>query len=352
MAIFLRILFTFNFELMKKFLKKILLFGLLFLLLLLSQKVLDKYTPWYWGNDTLATKLEFISTNQDEYDAFFIGSSHSFRGANPAVFDSITGLKSFNMGVPGMAVPELFMTVEHMINQKGDNTKRQVFFVELTEVHRATIKDGNAVRRDYWMNLDSYSFGIRYLSEGWNLGSMYRYTSSLIHFETKFGLGRPQYQSIDSIRNGQFPLGPKKNGYHSLKDQLKAKINTPSIINRRIRFEEDTSLIVKKAQYMLAEPEMDIIARQAYLDKIDDLIREAKEKNIDIIFIRMPIQEDIWSTLQAIPEAHRLDLGDPKKYALLYQAKYFSDKGHLNATGARIYTTNLVAAFKEKGLSQ
>jgi hypothetical protein len=352
MVISLKILFIFNFELMNKFLKKILLFGLLFLLLLLSQKVLDKYTPWYWGNDTLATKLEFISTNQDEYDAFFIGSSHTFLGANPAVFDSITGLKSFNVGVPGMAVPELFMTVEYMIHRKASDTKKQVFFVELTEVDRAQVKDANAVRKDYWMNLDSYSFGIRYLSEGWNFGSMYRYTSSFFHYQTKFGLGRPQYQSIDVEYDGLFALGPLKNGYHSLEDRFIADIDRPSIVNRRMKFEEDTSVIVKKAQYMMTEPELGILARQAYLDKIDDLIREAKEKNIDIIFVRMPIQEDFWSTFQAIPEEHRLDLGDPKKYALLYQAKYFSDKGHLNVGGARIYTTNLVAAFKEKMLSQ
>lgn len=333
---------------MNGFLKKITLFGLLFLLILLSQKIFDQYTPWYWGNDTLATKLDFISTTQEDYDVFFIGSSHTFRGTNPAVFDSITGLKSFNLGVPGMAVPELYMTVEHLIEKKAEDTSKQVFFVELARVHRATIKNGNTIRRNYWVNSDSYVFGMRYFGQEWDFGSMYRYTSSFLHFQTKFGLGRPQYQSIDQEYNGQFPLGPQKNGYHSLTDQFKANINRPSIINRRIRFEADTSVIVKKAQYMSLEPDLNILARQAYLDKIDDLILKAEQKSINLIFVRMPIQEDFWSTLQAIPEKHRLDLGDPEKYASLYQAKYFSDKGHLNEAGARIYTTNLVAAFMER----
>lgn len=335
---------------MNGFLKKIALFGFLFFLILLSQKVLDRYTPWYWGNDTLATKLDFISTNQDDYDALFIGSSHTFRGVNPEVFDSLTGLKSFNMGVPGMAVPELFMTVEHMINQKASDARKQVFFVELARVHRATIKDGNAIRRNYWMNSDSYYFGMRYFAEGSNFGSMYRYTSGFLHFQTKFGLSRTQYKSIDKAYDGRFPLGPKKNGYHSIKDQFEANINRPSIINRRARFAEDTSVIIKKAKYMSLEPESGIQPRQAYLDRINDLILMANKKSIDIIFIRMPVEEDIWSTFQAIPERHRLDLGNPEEYASLYQAKYFSDKGHLNEIGARIYTANLVAAFNDMTL--
>lgn len=333
---------------MNGFLKKIALFGFLFLLMLLSQKVLDRYTPWYWGNDTLATKLDFISTTQENYDAFFVGSSHTFRGTNPIVFDSLTGLKSFNIGVPGMAVPELYMTVEHMIHQKANETRKQVFFVELARVHQATIKNGNTIKRNYWMNSDSYGFGMRYFSEDWNVGTMYRYTSGFLHYQTKFGLSRPQYQSIDQKYDGLFPLGPQSNGYHSLKDQFKANINRPSIINRRARFAKDTSVIVQKAQYMALEPELDILARKAHLDKIDDLILKAERKGINLIFVRMPIQEDLWSTFQAIPEQHRLDLGDPGEYASLYQAKYFSDKGHLNETGARIYTSNLVAAFKEK----
>jgi hypothetical protein len=333
---------------MKQFLKKLIVFAILFLAILLCQKLLDRHTPWYWGNETLAAKLDFLSTIQDDYDAFFIGSSHTFRGTNPAIFDSITGLKSFNMGVPGMAAPELYMAVEHLIKKKRDTTSKQVFFVELTRVNEAIIKDGNTIRRNYWMNLDSYSFGIHYFSEGWNLRSMYRYTSSFLHFQTKFGLGRPQYQSIDSVYDSQFPLGPEKNGYHSLKDQFKAGINRPSIINRRIRYEKDTSVIIRKAQYMLSEPGLGIRVRQAHLERVVDLILKAEKKGVNIIFVRMPIQEDIWSTFQEIPKKNRLDLGDPKKYAELYQAKYFSDKGHLNRLGASTYTTNLADIFKQK----
>lgn len=331
---------------MKRFILKCFCFLVLLLTALFSQKVLDRYTPWYWGYDDLYVKMEHLRNTDSRHDVLFFGSSHSFRNINPAVFDSLTGLRSFNLSLPGTQPPELYMIVEDLIAQKNDN-EPQTFIIELIDLHQAIVKKDLSVRRNYWMTADNYYFGLRNSAEKGAIRTMLRYTEGFIQAQTKFGLGKQQYESMKKERDPRFALGSELNGHLSFPEQLKAGIKTRSIIERRKRFLEDDSQLHKRKERVIWEMRHPPHSRhQTHLEKINGLIKDAALKNINLVFMRGPIQEHVWGLLNAIPEGHKVDLGNPLTHPELYKSEYHFDHGHLSAEGAKLYTRLLVSAFQ------
>ncbi|MDW3192750.1 MAG: hypothetical protein R8G66_10305 [Cytophagales bacterium] len=330
---------------MKRFAIKCALFLMLFIGLLFSQKLLDHYTPWYWGYDDLYVKLNFLQKQNIQYDVLFLGSSRSFRNTDPMVFDSLTGLKSFNVSLPGTQPPELYMIVEHLINQKADSAD-QTYIIELIDVHQAFIKNDMSVRRNYWMTLDNYQFGLANFMEKRAPRTLLRYTESVIQAQTKFGMGRQQFQSMRKKRDTQFALGPLQNGHINFSNQIRLGINLASIEVRKERFEADTLELWERRKRVLAEMNSPLkLPNVVHLQKIKDLIHRASEKNIKLVFVRVPIQEHVWGLFNDIPNGHKLDLGHPLKYPELYMSKFHFDHGHLSSQGAEFYTRLLSEAF-------
>lgn len=332
---------------MRKFLVKCTVFCILTLVVLLSQKILDYVTPWYWGYDDLYVKQEFLHQEHASYDVVFFGSSRSFRNINPAVFDSITGLKSFNAALPGTRPPELYMVVEDLIALKNDE-RPQTFFVELIDLHPALIKEDMSVRRNYWMTAKNYSFGMRNFAEKKAVRTMLRYTEGFIQAQTKFGMGRKQYQSIYKERDERFALGPKQNGHLSFVEQLELGINNESIEERQKGFSSDMPELIKRRHLIISEiQENRGLPHQVHLDKINSLISLAAEKNIDLIFFRGPIQERAWVLLNDIPEGHKIDLGNPLTRPEFYQPEYHFDHGHLSEEGAKLFSLALTEELRK-----
>jgi hypothetical protein len=290
-------------------------------------------------------KLEYLEKESTSHDVYFLGSSHSFRNTNPAVFDSLTGLKSFNISPPGTRPPELYMIVDHLLDKKT-NSAAQTYIVELIDLHEAFIKDDKSVRRNYWMTLENYQFGMRNFMEKRAPRTMMRYTEGTMKAQTKFGMGRQQYQSIDKIRDTIYPLGPLQNGHTGFPDQIKLNINLESIIYRRQRFEADTSELWKRRNLVLSEMKAASgIPHKVHLGKIKSMIDRATEKNVKLVFVRAPIQQNVWGLLNDIPQGHKLDLGNPLTHPELYETRYHFDHGHLSAEGAVMYTRLLSEAF-------
>ncbi|MEL7145312.1 MAG: hypothetical protein AAFO69_03010 [Bacteroidota bacterium] len=330
---------------MKRFIIKCGLFLVLFLGLLFSQKLLDLYTPWYWGYDDLYVKLEYLKKQDTPYDVLFLGSSRSFRNTNPAVFDSLTGLRSFNVSLPGTQPPELYMILEHLINQKVDDEK-QTYIVELIDLHQGFVKNDMSVRRNYWMTLENYQFGMVNFMEKHAPRTMLRYTESAIQAQTKFGMGRQQFQSIKKTRDTAFALGPLQNGHMAFSDQIDQGINLKSLLYRQQSFQADTSELWQRRKRVITEMEQSLeIPHEVHLEKINNLISQAADKNVKLVFVRVPIQEKVWSLFRDIPKGHKIDLGNPLIHPELYQAGYHFDHGHLSESGAEIYTRLLSEAF-------
>jgi hypothetical protein len=99
-------------------------------------------------------KLAYFSQHADEYDTLFFGTSRVYRGIMPAVFDRITReagqpTHSFNFGIDGMFPPEDAYVFERILARPPKNLRW--VFLETNPV-RAEFgdRDPDSVRCVYW----------------------------------------------------------------------------------------------------------------------------------------------------------------------------------------------------------
>ncbi|MFL6537096.1 MAG: hypothetical protein ACJ8JD_02830 [Chthoniobacterales bacterium] len=102
-------------------------------------------------------KLRFLAARRDDYDTIFIGSSRTFRGISPAVFDRTSAAAgrphhSFNLGIDGMWPPEQFYILDALLKFQP-HTWRWVF-IELDDVQIDLPPElKNTERAVYWHDL-------------------------------------------------------------------------------------------------------------------------------------------------------------------------------------------------------
>lgn len=90
-----------------------------------------RHVPWPMGSG-LRIKMEHIRDHGDDLSLVFVGSSRVFRGVDPLLFDSTLAsagieLRSFNLGVNGMAMFEADYVVKRLLEQKPERLRYVVY---------------------------------------------------------------------------------------------------------------------------------------------------------------------------------------------------------------------------------
>lgn len=92
--------------------------------------------------------------HKDEYDTLFIGTSRTYRGISPALFDELTAkagtpTHSFNFGIDGMLPPEDAYVAEYILRNPPKNLKW--VFIELgVFVDDFEDRDPDSIRSRHW----------------------------------------------------------------------------------------------------------------------------------------------------------------------------------------------------------
>src|SRR5437016_2606538 len=90
-------------------------------------------------------KIDWLAEHEDRYDTFFLGTSRTFGGIRPDLFDQAmaaagTPTHSFNLGINGMRPPEDSYVLEQVLARRHRPLKLVV--VECNPVHIMTDFDG------------------------------------------------------------------------------------------------------------------------------------------------------------------------------------------------------------------
>lgn len=80
-------------------------------------------------NDAFGT-LNTIVNGTEKYDVLFIGSSRTRNHFNPHLFDSISGLSSYNLGIYGIGIAESSMILERYLSSSHPKPQQVVFTVD------------------------------------------------------------------------------------------------------------------------------------------------------------------------------------------------------------------------------
>jgi hypothetical protein len=127
---------------------------LLFILSLATVATLLSRLDPFRELEQLHEKWDYWLEHQDEYDTVFIGSSRTYRGVMPKLFDEVTAAagvptRSFNFGIDGMISPEDAYVADYVL-RKPPRKLRWVFLEVAKFEGNFENRDPRNVRTRHW----------------------------------------------------------------------------------------------------------------------------------------------------------------------------------------------------------
>lgn len=291
---------------MKKFLIKIFSFTGILLLIIAA---LNLSVPFYWGNDVMTKKMEYLLNDPlNDYNTFFLGSSHTYRHINPLKFDSVTNCKSFNLGSPGTGHLEASYIMENFLNSYYTENRINVFF-QNTKLWQIKDKNLHSVRTKYYLDFKRTAWAVKYWfnQSPKNLKQVYNHIISYIENLLCIGKINEILNYHFNPSNSESDILIEQNGFYSLDQELK--------------LENKKDLLVRKKQFQRKKN------------------KTKSEKNSNYIKIKKIELENL-NNFSANNKINFYKLG---KFSLTED--YFFDRGHFNEKGASIYSTKIGESF-------
>lgn len=316
-------------------------------ILLVLQVLITLLLPYYYGNRRFAEKLDYFEENSDKYNVLVFGSSRMYNHLIPSLFDSLLvneNVKTFNFASPGSFNPESYFLYEEFIDRNKDN-KIKLVLMELQTLHH--IDEGNmkTYQGNYWNSLKVLNYSLNYISNSnytidkksslrkeYISDLLYKYLSfdKLRYWKNRL-LNRPKltyefegYQALDKhmIENNQkVELMKRYDAFHLDTISLAANINEA----KEISFLKDSILYLN----------------EYYLERLNYLIDKSRDKGIHLIYIippRMSSYTELISLYQSLPSENIIEIANYANYPELYLSENSFDIGHLNYSGACIFT--------------
>lgn len=340
---------------MKKFLLDVISKGILILLVcvLLSTflySIKGNFYNLYELPEIVNRKQEF-KTQSLGINTVFIGSSRIFRHVDPILFDSLTGLKSYNLGYAGLFPFRSYDYLENL-NLSADSAIKNVF-IELSPIALLG-QNFNTDPFVHSINSNRYTIVVNFgINAPYPPGIRFKYLSgySLLMAYKYLGIGSSKY--LNHLLYGNFDLRVNDDadniytkGYLSLDDDLALQGGDyENLISRRNDFLEAPSKNL--AKYTSAYDRFRKLNFKANKDYFTDFVlnqaRKLSQEGLNVYFIINPRQEYgdlvyLKNQKQELVDFEIFDFTDPKKYPELFLEKYSYDRVHLNKEGAELFT--------------
>ena len=347
----------------------ILLAGILFLI---NYVVHVYYLPFSWGDKDLHAKLTFYEANKDDYNALFIGGSLVYRHINPEITDSIAHmngfeLHSFNAGGDGIAFLNQVRILEDILKDPSPNL--EYAFVSLSSTTRFRYNNLHTKRFTTWQRPIDMVRAIKVsmampISLRVRLKTSWYYVISAIENSLNIGLMNDaiQYLTYPEKVYPTTSLGMANNGFfpYDLQEKLvyeegtedynlqEAMILSHVVYEREI---EKRDSITRKIAYEFKNYNPDKVI-EPMLDLYNTMIKRCAEKGIKLTIILQPKTRESYNFLipvyDKLPEANKINLGDPATYPEFYEPENCYNYHHLNLKGANIFSEILANQILEK----
>ncbi|MEM9884820.1 MAG: hypothetical protein AAF849_02940 [Bacteroidota bacterium] len=341
-----------------KFIQETLLHGVLFLVLVILASIalykLSGDTDRYFDEYEIAgvrAKKEVFDQHQEEYNTVFVGSSRTYNQINPQVFDSITGLQSFNLAYSAVQPFRIFDYLKEIARTRPD---LDYVFVEMSPLPRlyASFKGAEQLHavdeRRYPMAVDF--FRKNDLPVRFQFQSIKDYTKLMAYKYIGFNSAK-RWRAVLSIPEPREGF-PDRNVY-----ETGGFFPTDSVTN-------NNAPLRKRQRYFQQHPEemekYDYSTQKSDFSKDRDRFVEewlaATEyfsEETSVILLIPP--RNPWNSIkQTTKLKHFLlkenviifDFSSSDEYPDLYSYENSNDEVHLNLKGANLYTTEVAKKFQ------
>lgn len=333
-------------------------FSLLFVVVLLTAILFHQFInlPFYWGNPQLAAKSLYLKEQSSQPRAFFIGSSITYHGVIPSVFSELMDEPedyAFNLGLDGAQPPQTFYVVEELLEKEEPI---DYIFFELNSFDQMAPHIFQTTRGKYYYRLDHLWMTIQYfyhsnylqrtgLRVTHKLGLIAKHGITFLESMLKLGMRKEMIKSLmisvskTSVEdNGYYPLMANRDTGQVAIDNLYKQLN-----EAKYRISTTYEEGVEETKY-----------NPVLYDALVDLIKRTAAKDIQFICLLPPFERafdspsEMLALFNALPEENRIDLANPNKYSTFYEVANRWEIGHLNDTGARLYTQYLGGEIARK----
>lgn len=337
---------------MKYILLRILFFAVL---LWSSFWIMDVCLPYYWGNEGVATKMEYLEGKRRSYNVFFIGSSRVYRQIMPNIFDAETRSKtrSFNLGYRATFNPESYYLLEHFIQKKA--AKRTSILIELQDFKPIDHRNLHTFRSNYYLDNSYFSLVKNYYKNKKKSGEnaanevIKNYTKS--YFGNIIKTKHVREMALSLIGWGERDvraLGKLNDGFQSLDEAATYEKAMREMQEKYVKkYATDTSCFdveMKNYENSLTQNKHE---HTVHLEKIKQLIDVAKKQNYQLIFVLLPRQSELLPLLLQIDKPHRINMAQPSDYPSLYDNQFRFDPNHFNQKGAALLTRALAQKLEK-----
>lgn len=276
-------------------------------------------------------KPSYVISCKDLYFDYIVGgSSRVENNFNTACFDSICGVKGFNIGYSGSALAQNYLTL-YMFLKNGNKTKNYLLQVE----------DNFLIdpKKSFSYPFQDYFF-MPHIGDS-IVDNCYKQNVPLYKFFI--------WKTIPFLKYTEF-----KN-YYTLNNLFKASTVDSSIFKTKgyskLNINHKKGFPLKSYQNITKEVPVDEV-NIFYLDKIKDL---CKKNNINFIIYSSPVYKDSYLAYKP-KNLHKalinyISVNNIKYFDFMLDEKFngsafFLDETHLNAQGTDIFTKQLAATIK------
>ena len=308
--------------------------------------------------DRAEIKLAHLARSDTPYDTLFIGSSRTFRGFVPGVFDALTAAAgrpthSFNLGLPGHRAPEALRLVERVARIRPDGWRTifvdpegfEVLLDERNHLSRAVIDwhdlattrlvtgymrenpgdgpRGNAMRAAAWRHVTSCAYNLAGVGRGLALA------------DRALGI-EPDPDEVAET------LGPSLDGYSPRKRQQSRDFK-----QLHQEFEDRVEDLARQEDEL--EPGPPARQPEEVFTRIQERIEALGARPVFVAQSGLYLNADLLLAARAGSVRTLLRFDQRELAPELYELEARFDSNHLNATGAERFTRALAEAWLALG---
>ena len=308
--------------------------------------------------DALRVKLGALAVAQPPYDTIVIGSSMTYRGFEPEVFDAENleagiATRTFNLGLAGTHMAEAY----EILRRVGELRLEGLRYVLIEADSIARLRDEDmAMTAKYIAYHDPATAWAEwnYLAaltadpvELW----LARWRRLVATAYRQLGVGRcvPDIETALGMGVGKADrenwLGPRGDGFQALDDD-----RTRGVLQRRRQFERLRQAHDRDLRRMsLKAPAVEHVpSALRFFERLEELGRHL---GVEVVFFSIR-SGYLGGHAVGLAQAGQLDnllrFDDDQAYPELYDASYTFDGLHFDRAGAKIFTRYLARAFAEQ----
>ncbi len=338
---------------MNKFLIRFLFFGVALILLL---PLLHGITSLH--DRLINDKFKGLTAQSDKVNTIFLGSSATYRGIDPVLFDSLmtgSGIlsNSFNVGIPGINMLEMHYVLEEILRM--DLPELQTIVLEVSDFSPELVE----INIDSWRTIYYHDFGrtVKSLQAIWTSSHSIpeksrMYLERLSVFSKRlFRTGEAQhiYRTLthqsDKLQKKDLDKYLAYNGFLCLEDESDKTVDKRLAHFLSPEGQQEYSAVLTDAQ------KPDKLAKRFHKSRhttypiLAEMLRMCEERGLSVIFMKPPA-DGRWSFIANQIKKMQLpipffDLNRPKEYPHLFTIDTRFDITHLNRKGATLATGEL-----------